>query len=116
NNLPFAFMSINGAADGNHLYTSAGNQSFSVGASDVVVLVVYGPVGRIESGGGPGIWVDAFNVNAGNFSDDLHFINILTPPTPPNTIDNSKTNFASSDGEVSSLGAEHIRASATVDG
>ena len=115
NNLPFAFMSINGAADGNHLYTSAGNQSFPVGASDVEVLVVYGPVGGIGVDGGPGIWVDAFNVNTGDFSDDLHFITILTPPTPPDTIDNGKTDFANSDGEVSSLSAEHIRASATID-
>ncbi len=46
-----------------HLYTSAGNQPFPVGAFDVEVLVVYGPVGGIGVGGGPGIWVDSSLVN-----------------------------------------------------
>ncbi len=113
--LPFAFMSINSAADGNHLYTSPGNQSFLVGSSDVAVLVVYGPKSTPGPDGGPGIWVDAFNVDTGTFSDDLHFITVLTPPTPPDTIDTAKTNFANSDGSISTAAAEHIRASNAVD-
>lgn len=115
-NLPFAFMSVHGAADGNHLYTSPGNQIFPVGSADVDVLVVYAPQGGIGGPGGPGVWVDAFNVDTGDFSDDLHFITILTPPTPPDNIDTAKTTFANQEGEVSSLTAEHIRASATIDG
>lgn len=31
--LPFAFMSVHGAADGNHLYTSPGNQQVPVGTT-----------------------------------------------------------------------------------
>ena len=115
NNLPFAFMSVHGASDGNHLYTSSGNQTVPVGSSNIDIVIVYAPLGGIGEGGGPGIWVDAFNVDAGNFSDDLDFINILTPPTPPDNVDTSKTSFANSDGEVSSLTAEHIRAMPAID-
>ena len=115
NNLPFAFMSINGAPNGNQLYTTSGNQSFLVGSSDVAVLVVYAPQGTPGPDGGPGIWVDAFNVETGTFSDDLHFITVLTPPTPPDNIDNPKTDFANSDGSISTEAPEHIRASDTID-
>jgi hypothetical protein len=111
--LPFAFMSVHGAADGNHLYTSPGNQSVSVGSSDVQILVVYGPVGG--SNGTPGIWVDAFNVNAGDFSDS-DFIQVLTPPNPPDTLDNAKTAYANAEGVVPSITPEHLRAQSTVDG
>src|SRR5512140_3707020 len=70
-NLPFAFMSVHGAADGNHLYTDPGNQLVQVGTTDIDILVVYAPPGGIGVGGGPGVWVDAFNVDAGSFSDSL---------------------------------------------
>lgn len=113
--LPFAFMSVHGAADGNQLYTSPGNYPVSVGSDDIDILVVYAPVGGIGSGGGPGVWVDAFNVDTGNFSDDLHFITILTPPTPPDTVDAAKTTFANQEGEVSTVTAENFRASLHVD-
>jgi len=115
NNLPFAFMSVHGAADGNHLYTTPGNQTIPVGNTDINILVVYAPVGGIGSGNGPGIWVDAFNVDTGDFSDS-DFIQILTPPTPPDTLDNSKTSHANMEGDVSSVTAESIRAFATIDG
>jgi hypothetical protein len=113
NNLPFAFMSVHGAADGNHLYTSPGNQQVPVGATDIDILVVYAPPGGI---GGPGVWVDAFNVDTGNFSDSLAFIQVLTPPTPPDTIDVAKTNFGNSDGEISTVSAENVHAGSQVDG
>jgi hypothetical protein len=116
-NVPFAFMSVNGAADGNHLYTSPGNQNVQVGTSDIDILVVYAPPGGFGGpNGGPGVWVDAFNVNAGTFSDDLHFIQIMTPPTPPDTLDAAKTTFANMEGVVSTLTAENFRASVSVDG
>ena len=115
-NLPFAFMSVNGAADGNHLYTSPGLQNIPVGTSNIDVLVVYGPAGGIGSGGGPGIWVDAFNVDTGTFSDSLNFIQVLTPPTPPDTVDAAKTTFSNQDGSVSTATAENIRAQDHVDG
>jgi len=49
----FAFMSVHGAADGNHLYTSPGNQQVKVGTSDVEILVVYALPGGIGVNGGP---------------------------------------------------------------
>ncbi|MCK9398150.1 MAG: hypothetical protein M0Q44_21500 [Methylobacter sp.] len=114
--LPFAFMSINGTKDGNKLYSSPGDYQYQVGNTDIDILVVYAPAGGIGGPNGePGIWVDAFNVDTGGLSDDLHFIQILTPPTPPDTPDNPKTNEANLEGDVSSLNPEHIRASATID-
>jgi hypothetical protein len=115
-NLPFAFMSVHGAADGNHLYTTPGNHQVPVGTSNIDILVVYAPVGGIGSGGGPGIWVDAFNVDTGNFSDSLDFIKVLTPPTPPDSVDAPKTTFANMEGEVPTDTAQNIRANQTVDG
>jgi hypothetical protein len=115
-NLPFAFMSVHGGADGNQLYTSPGNQTVKVGTNNIDILVVYAPVGGIGGpGGGPGVWVDAFNVDAGNFSDS-DFIQVLAPPTPPDTVDNLKTTEANVQGDVSSVAAENLRAFATVDG
>ena len=114
-NLPFAFMSVHGGADGNQLYTSPGNQVVQVGTTDIDILVVYGPPGGI-GGNGPGIWVDAFNVDTGNFSDSLDFIQVLTPPTPPDTLDVPKTNFGNSDGSISTATAENVRANSHVDG
>ena len=113
--LPFAFMSINGAVGGNKLYTSAGNQSFMVGSSNVAVLVVYAPESTPGPDGGPGIWVDAFNVNTGMFSDDINFIQVLTPPTPPDNPDSGMTTYANWEGVISTNNAEHMRASNTVD-
>lgn len=112
----FAFMSVHGAADGNHLYTSPGNQQVHVGSSNVDILVVYAPPGGIGVNGGPGIWVDAFNVDTGNFSDSLDFIKVLTPPTPPDTVDAAKTTFGNQDGGVSTVTAENVRANDHVDG
>lgn len=112
----FAFMSVNGAGDGNHLYTSPGNQTVKVGSTDVNILVVYAPPGGIGVGGGPGIWVDAFNVDTGAFSDSLDFIKVLTPPTPPDTVDAAKTTFGNQDGGVSTQTAENVRCNDHVDG
>lgn len=106
-------MSVHGAADGNHLYTSPGNQQVPVGTTDIDILVVYAPP---DGTGPPGVWVDAFNVDTGNFSDSLAFIQVLTPPTPPDTIDVVKTNFGNSDGEVSTVSPENVRAGSQVDG
>jgi len=116
--LPFAFMSVNGAADGNHLYTSPGNQTVPVGDNDIVILAVYAPPGGgIGDGrGGPGIWVDAFNVDIGDFSDSLDFITVLTPPTPPDTVDVPKTSWGNQDGTVPTAQPENVRANMHVDG
>jgi hypothetical protein len=116
-NLPFAFMSVHGAADGNHLYTSPGNQTVAVGTVNIDILVVYAPAGGLggDGSGGPGVWVDAFNVDTGNFSDS-DFIRVLTPPTPPATLDGPKTSWANMDGSVSSAAAENLEAFTVVDG
>ena len=113
--VPFAFMTVHGAADGNHLYTSPGNQQVPVGTADISILVVYAPPGGIGSGGGPGVWVDAFNVDTGDFSDS-DFIQVLTPPTPPVSVDTAKSQHANAEGDVSTVTAENLRAFASVDG
>jgi|SRR6478672_2246303 len=115
-NLPFAFMSVHGAADGNHLYTSPGNQEVQVGTTNIDILVVYAPPGGIGGNGGPGVWVDAFNVDTGAFSDSLDFIRVLTPPTPPDTEDAAKTSFGNSDGGIPTTTAENVRANSHIDG
>jgi hypothetical protein len=114
-NVPFAFMSVHGAADGNHLYTTPGIQSVIVGSNNIDILVVYAPPDGIGSDGGPGIWVDAFDVDTGNFSDSLDFVKILTPPTPPDTVDAAKTTYSNQEGDVSTLTAENVRANNNVD-
>jgi len=114
--VPFAFMSVHGALDGNHLFTSPSNPQIPVGETDIDILVVYAPPGGIGSGGGPGVWIDAFNVDTGKFSDSLDFITVLTPPTPPDTVDAAKTVFANQEGEISTVQAENMRANHHVDG
>jgi hypothetical protein len=114
--VPFAFMSVHGSATGNLLFTSPGLQHVTVGTSNIDILVVYAPEGGIGVNGGPGIWVDAFNVDTGNFSDSLDFIKVLTPPTPPDSMDTGKSSIANMEGEVSTIAAENIRANNKVDG
>lgn len=113
-NVQFAFMSVHSAADGNHLYTTYGDQNVQVGDADIDIVVVYAPLGGIGGpGGGPGIWVDAFNVDLGDFSDDINFIKILNPP-PPGVLDGGQTFEANQEGDVSSNSQELIQASDTV--
>jgi hypothetical protein len=75
---------------------------------------VYAPPGGIGNGE-PGIWVDAFNVDAGTFSDSPTFMQVLNPPTPPDSLDNPKTTLANVEGIVSTDAAENMRANATCD-
>ncbi len=42
------------------------------------------------------IYVYTFNFYTFNFSYSLYFIQVLTPPTPPNTLHVPKTNFLNS--------------------
>jgi len=115
--VPFAFMSVKGGVGGNQLYTAPGNHTVVVGTDNVDILVVYAPPGGIGGGNGqPGIWVDAFNVDTGAFSDSLDFIKVLTPPTPPDTVDSAKTTFGNQDGTVITVTAENVRANHHVDG
>jgi hypothetical protein len=84
--VPFAFMSIVGNADDNHLYTEPGNRDVISGSYNITILVVYAPAGGIGVDGGPGVWVDAFNVNTGQFSDSPTFMQVFRPPTPPDSL------------------------------
>ncbi len=112
----FAFMSVVGNADDNHLYTEPGNRDVIAGTSDITILVVYAPPGGIGSGGGPGVWVDAFNVNTGQFSDSPVFMQVFMPPTPPDSLDTNNTNEANAEGDISTVNAENMRADNIVDG
>jgi len=67
-NVSFAFWSVTGAADGPSVTT---NQSLAVNvdSSDVVATAWYIPTGG-GGNGGPGVIIDAFDVNQGTFVDD----------------------------------------------
>lgn len=110
NNLPFAFMSIVGNADDNHIYTTSGTKDVEAGSSNIVITVVYAPVGG-SGPGTPGVWVDAFNVDIGQFSDS-DFMQVYTN----NVLDAAKTATANNDGVVSSATAEDMRSLTNVDG
>jgi hypothetical protein len=110
NDLPFAFMSVTGASDGSHIYTTPETQNIPVGNAPVRILIVYAPVGGI-GGDGYGVWVDAFDVETGDFSDS-DFIQVYTN----GILDNAKTAIANNDGIVSSDTAEDMRAYTAVDG
>jgi hypothetical protein len=111
NNLPFAFMSVVGNADNNHLYTTPGNKDIQTGNSDIKITIVYAPVGGIGGPGGPGVWVDAFNVDIGDFSDS-DFMQVYTN----GILDNAQSLTANNNGVVSSAMAEDLRAYHIVDG
>ena len=112
NNLSFAFMSVVGNADHTHLYTTPGNKDVLTGTNDIRITIVYAPGGGSggDGHGGPGIWVDAFNVNTGEFSDS-DFMQVFTK----GVLDNDKTFTANEDGVVSSATGEDLRAYNTMD-
>jgi hypothetical protein len=109
-NLPFAFMSVVGNADDNHLYTAPGNKDITTGTNDIRITIVYAPQGGGDGHGGPGVWVDAFNVDIGDFSDS-DFMQVYTN----NVLDNAETASANDDGIVSSANPEDMRAYPNVD-
>lgn len=110
-NLSFAFMSVAGNIDHNHLYTTPGIKNVNTGTGDITITIVYAPPGGGNGHGGPGIWVDAFNVDRGDFSDN-DFMQVFTD----GSLDNAKTLTANNDGVVSSATAEDMRANSTVEG
>lgn len=107
--LPFAFMCVTGSANGSQLFTKPGTQNIPIDENDVNVLIVYAPVG----GGGtePQAYVDAFNVDTGNFSDS-DFMDVYTN----GVLDPAKSSTANNDGTVSSVVAEDLRSYSSVDG
>jgi hypothetical protein len=74
----FAFMSVHGAADGNHLYTSPGVYTVNVGHNNIDILVVY-IQGQWELQADSVVWIDAFNVGTGHFSDSDFLESTLSP-------------------------------------
>jgi hypothetical protein len=110
-NLPFAFMSVVGNADNNHLYTTPGNKDVQTGNVDIKITIVYAPAGGGDGHGGPGVWVDAFNVDIGDFSDS-DFMQVYTN----GSLDSAQSLEANNDGIVSSASAEDMRAYNMVDG
>jgi|GEM_PF-6454042 len=108
NDLPFGFISATGGANGSELFTAPGTQNIPVSTSDINVLVIYAPAGG--GPGGPQVWVDAFNVDIGDFSDS-DFMSVYSN----GILDNPKTATANDDGIVTSESAEDLRSYASVD-
>jgi|SRR5579871_38149 len=95
----FAFWSVTGAADGNSVSMNP-SLSVNIGNSDATVLAWYIPAGG-NGHGGPGIYIDAFDVNAGWFVDD-DFVSVSP--------DSGLTAAANDDGWVPTASAENINA------
>jgi hypothetical protein len=94
----FAFWSVTGSADGASVSTNT-SLTVNVGSSDVAATAWYIPTG---GNGGPGVLIDAFDVNQGNFVDD-DFVDVVTDPT--------MTFVANDEGWVPTMSAaEDIRA------
>ncbi len=111
--LYFAYMTITGTRAGNILVTQPGSTLYQTGSSPVInILAVYAPI-PTSGTGQPAVWVDAVNVDSGTFSDDLHFIAVLTPPQ--HTLDTTKTTEANQEGDILMNTPETILASDTID-
>ena len=94
----FAFWSIAGGANGGVVDFSQLAQGVPVGTNNIVASAIYletngGP------NGGPGVWIDAFDVNLGIFVDD-DFVNVSP--------DSNLTAAANNDGWVPSTSAESV--------
>jgi hypothetical protein len=108
--LPFAFMSIVGANDGNQIVTSSGPYSVSIGSSDVKILAVYGLSSGSIGGGSPSILVDAFNVDTGIFSDS-DFIEVFEN----GVLNISKSQIANEIGAIATDNIEELKAFSSID-
>lgn len=102
----FMFWSVTGAGDGSHVSTDQ-DLKVAVGSSDVQVTGWYLPPGGVN-GGGPGLLIDAFDVDIGDFSD-ADFVDVVSDPT--------LTSAANDEGFVPTGSAqEDVRAFSDVDG
>ena len=94
----FAFWSIAGGANGGVVDFNQLAQGVLVGSNDIVASAIY-----IETNGGPnggpGVSIDAFDVNLGIFVDD-DFVNVSP--------DSNLTAAANNDGWVPSTSAESV--------
>ena len=98
----FGFWSVAGGADGG-VIGAAGQKhapAVSVGTANVVATAWYLPEGG-GGNGGPGVWIDAFDINVGDFVDD-DFVNVTSTP--------ALTAVANSDGWVPSDSAQTVAA------
>lgn len=96
----FAFWSIAGGANGGVVDFNQLAQGVPVGSSNITASAIY-----IETGGGPnggpGVTIDAFDVNQGIFVDD-DFVTVSP--------DSGLTTAANNDGWVPSTSAESVNA------
>jgi len=96
----FAFWSITGGANGSVVDFNTLPAGVPVGSSAIVATAIYIEGGG-DGNGGPGAWIDAFDVNQGIFVDD-DFVSISP--------DSSLTSAANNTGWVPSANAENILA------
>ena len=95
----FAFWSVVGAAPGASISTDQ-SLTVDVGGSDVQAVAWYLPSGGgSNGGGGPAVYIDAFDVNAGRFFDE-DFVTVTSDP--------SLTANANETGVVPTTSAEDI--------
>jgi hypothetical protein len=94
----FAFWSTTGGSDGAFVSTDP-SLTVPIGGGDVAATAWYLPGGG--NGNGPGIDIDAFDVNLGDFVDD-DFVDVVSDP--------SLTAAANEDGWVPTNSAQDVRA------
>jgi hypothetical protein len=120
-NYKFAFISITNAADGNKMILKQDIPishiiPIAVGTDAMVITKVYGEIPESGPGGGPIVWLDAFDVETGLFSDE-DFVNIrdLNNSNNPAGVNAGKTNTANLYGYVSTEQKEDLDACDTID-
>jgi len=77
----FAFWSITGGANGAIVSTNNTAPAIIAGTSEIFAIAWYIPLGG--GNGGPAIFVDAFDVDAGTFVDD-DFVSVIPDKVPAN--------------------------------
>lgn len=97
----FIFGIIRGSRDGNMLCLASGVAvQYWAGLSDIDVIGVYVPkASGGGSGGQPVVWVDAFDVEKGVFSDAPEIVEVSIPG-PSGQIDLAATAQANRDGDI----------------
>lgn len=104
-NVYFLFWSITGGADGPIATKANPPPTVTVGNTDIVAIAWYVPEGPP---GGYGVWIDAFDVDLGDFSDD-DFVSV-TPDS-----NGTLTANANSNGFVDTINPEDIEAYQSID-
>jgi hypothetical protein len=117
----FTFISITNAADGNKIILKQNIPvsniiNIDVGTEAMVITKVYGDIPGYGSGGEPIVWLDAFDVDTGLFSDD-DFVNIIDLDNAGNPVgvNAGKSSTANLYGYVSTEKKEVLDAYSEVD-